>query len=402
MIDTVKDTLSNLINSTESELKNNILQFWIDHDVDNENGGFYGYISNDLVIDKTHNKASVLNARILWTFSTACRVYGDKKYLAVAERAYDYIVKYFIDEANSGVYWLLDYKGNVIDSKNQIYSIAFMIYGMSEFYRAAGRKESLDLAIKLYRSIEDHAYDNDNGGYIEAMTNDWQPLSDMSLSPRDMNVSKSMNTHLHVMEAYTNLLRVWSNDELRNSLEKLVNITINYIIDPNTYQFKLFFDKNWTSLSGISSFGHDIEGSWLLYEAAEVLGNEELLAKVRKISVNMAEKALERGTDKKNGGLFYEEENGVLTGDQKEWWPQAESVVGFLNAYQLAGYTYFLIEAIKTWNFINNHIIDKKHGEWFWGTTADGICVTDDQKVGPWKCPYHNSRMCFEILHRFK
>jgi N-acyl-D-glucosamine 2-epimerase len=393
--------IANLVEETESELKDNILEFWSNHAVDSENGGFYGFISTDLTIDKEHDKASVLNARILWTFSKAYGLYKEEKYLQIAERAYEYIRDFFIDKVNSGVYWLLDCRGNVVDSKKQTYAIAFTIYGLSEFFMATGRQESLDMAIKLYNTIEDHASDVLNKGYYEARTIDWLPLDDNTMSNDKSNVCKSMNTHLHVLEAYTNLYRVWKDKKLKTSLEDTINITINHILDRENYRFKLFFEDNWNSVSSIISFGHDIEGSWLLYEACEVLGNEELLNKAREISVRMAEKVRETGVDRKNGGLFYEQEGSVLH-DYKDWWPQAEAVVGFANAYQLTGQDCFMDEAFSMWNFIKAHILDKAHGEWFWGTTADGSNITNDEKVGPWKCPYHNSRMCFEIVKRFK
>jgi mannobiose 2-epimerase len=386
----------------ESELKNNILEFWINHTIDNENGGFTGFVSNDLIVDKAHDRASVLYSRLLWTYSLAYRSYKEEKYLAMAERAFNYITKYFIDKTNSGVYWLLDYKGNIVDSKKQTYAIAFAIYGLAEFYKATGKKESLDKAIELFNSIENHSYDKTNKGYIEARAVDWLPLEDMSLSEKDMNASKSMNTHLHIMEAYTNLLRVWDNDNLKNKLEELINVTMDYILDTDTYELKLFFDEKWNSMSEVSSFGHNIEASWLLYESAEVLGNKQLLEKVRDVSIRMAQAALEKGIDRKNGGLLNEAENGTIIDDSKDWWPQAEAVVGFANAYQLTGKPEFINEAIEVWHFINKYIIDKKHGEWFWGTTADGSTVINDEKVGPWKCPYHNSRMCFEVIQRFR
>ncbi len=391
--------IENFVKDIEQELRNNILEFWIKHSVDNENGGFYGFISDDLKIDKKHERASVLYSRILWTYSTAYRIYKDEKYLAMADRAYDYIVRYFIDSQYSGVYWLLDYNGKVRDSKKQTYAIAFAIYGMSEYFRAAGRPESLDIAVKLYNALEMHVYDKVKKGYMEACSRDWSPLGDKSLSLKDMNSAKSMNTHLHVMEAYTNLFRVWKDERLKNSLEELINVTIDHIIDPVSFQFKLFFDESWKPLSHIVSFGHDIEGSWLLLEAAEVSGNQELVSKVKTISTNMARKVLETGIDRKNGGLFYEEDNYELVTD-KDWWPQAEAVVGFTNAYQLSGEEVYLETALNTWNFIKRHIVDKVHGEWFWGTSADGSVVSRSEKVGPWKCPYHNSRMCYEIVER--
>lgn len=398
----LNEVIKTFTQEIEFELKNNILQFWIDHTIDDENGGFYGFISDDLIIDNTHEKASVLNSRILWTFSAAYRTYKEEKHLMMAERAYDYINKHFIDKINSGVYWMLDYKGNVVDSKKQTYAIAFAIYGLSEFFRATGRQDSLDKAIELFHTLEDYSYDKTNKGYIEATTVDWLPISDMSLSPKDMNVAKSMNTHLHVMEAYTNLLRVWDNAQLRKSLKELINVTIDHIIDPKTYQFKLFFDRTWNSLSNIVSFGHDIEGSWLLYEAAEVLGDTQLLEKAKDISIKMSRKVYEEGIDGENGGLYNERKAGAIIKDNKDWWPQAEAVVGFANAYQLTKEDIFMSQSIEMWSFIDKHIVDKVHGEWFWGTMAYGSKVTHNEKVGPWKCPYHNSRMCFEIIHRFK
>ncbi|ACL77296.1 AGE family epimerase/isomerase [Ruminiclostridium cellulolyticum] len=393
--------INKLVNELETELRNDILPFWINNAVDTDNRGFYGLISSDLTIDKTHAKAAVLNARILWTYSKAYSRYKEGKYFFMAERAYNYIVDFFIDKVNSGVYWLLDYKGNVLNSKKQTYAIAFAIYGLSEFFLATGRKESLTKAIELYNALETHTWDCVNKGYYEAHTTDWQPLADMSLSPADMNVSKSMNTHLHIIEAYTNLYRVWKDARLKSTLEEIINITINHIIDPKKHSFNLFFDEKWNPVSEKISFGHDIEGSWLLCEAAEVLGNKELIKRVSEISVAMAQRVYNTGIDTKYGGLFYEQDKNVIE-TIKDWWPQAEAVVGFSNAYQLTGNDCFMIEAVNTWSFIKAHIIDKVHGEWVWGTSADGLNVTNNEKAGPWKCPYHNSRMCFEILQRFK
>ncbi|AEY67873.1 AGE family epimerase/isomerase [Clostridium sp. BNL1100] len=390
-----------MVEELESELKDDILQFWIDNAVDKDNGGFYGYISSDLTIDKTHEKAAVLNARILWTYSKAYSLYKKEKYLFMAKRAYDYISDFFIDKVNSGVYWLLDYKGNVLNSKKQTYALAFAIYGLSEFYLATGRKDSLVKAIELYKALESNACDSVNKGYYEARSFNWQTLEDVSLSPADMNVSKSMNTHLHIMEAYTNLYRAWKDDGLKSNLEEIINITINHIINPEKHCFNLFFDEKWNPVSEKVSFGHDIEGSWLLYEAAEVTGNKELIEKVREISLSMAQRVFQKGIDKENGGLFYEQDKDVIE-TFKDWWPQAEAVVGFSNAYQLTGNDSFMIEAFNMWNFIKSHIIDKVNGEWFWGTSPDGLTITKGEKAGPWKCPYHNSRMCFEIIQRFK
>lgn len=386
----------------EKELYENILKFWMENTIDEENGGFYGYISNDLVVDKYHDKASVLYSRILWTFSTAYRFYRDEKYLVMATRAYDFILEHFIDREFSGVYWRVGYKGEVVNPKKQVYAIAFAIYGLSEYFRATGNRESLDKAVELFEALENHAYDNGHKGYIEALARDWSPLEDMSLSTKDMNARKSMNTHLHVLEAYTNLLRVWNNNQLRNKLKELIDVTLEHIIDKKHYRFKLFFDETWNPLSEIVSFGHDIEGSWLLNEAAEVLDDDEVWVRVKEISEKMAQGVYDKGIDRKYGGLFNEAEHSTLTDRSKDWWPQAEAVVGFFNAYQLTGNDSYLETSFHMWDFIDRYIVDRIKGEWFWGVSEDGRQPTRGEKVGPWKCPYHNSRMCFEMLQRLK
>jgi len=395
------EILNQFRSEVEKELTDNILEFWINNSQDNEYDGFYGCISNDLKIEAGHDKSSVLNLRILWTFSSAYRLYAQEKYMHAARRAYEYVKKHFIDYDNYGVYWMLDHKGQPIDTKNQVYSAAFAIYGLSEYYRAFGDNEALDLALKLYESLEKHARDRVYEGYIEAFKQDWSPLPDMSLSGRDMNVPKSMNTHLHVMEAYTNLLRVYDSPQLRESLGSLLQVMLGHIINHETWSFDLFFTMDWTSCVDAFSYGHDIEGSWLIYESAEVLGDQALLEKAKTASVRMAYEVRKNGLDHANGGIYYEKHPSGLD-DRKDWWPQAEAVVGFFNAWQISGDKVFLDDAINTWKFIQKYIVDSEFGEWYWGVTRDGSELTGCEKVSPWKCPYHNSRMCFEIISRVK
>ena len=381
-------------------LQKNILRFWLDKMVDQEHGGFYGRIDGHEHLHADAEKGAILNARILWAFSAAYRVLGDKTYLEAACRAKHYIIDYFIDPEYGGVYWSLDCNGKPLDTKKQFYAIGFAIYGMSEYARATGDAEALKVAIDLYRCIEEHALDHEYNGYIEAMTRDWQPIADMRLSELDANYPKSQNTHLHIIEPYTNLYRVWKSDELKASLHNLIDIFTDRILNPETHHLDLFFDMDWKRGAGaLESYGHDIECSWLIHEAALVLGDAEVLKKVEPI-VEMVAKASEKGLNA-DGSMVHEAnlDTGYVDSDL-HWWVQAEAVVGFFNIYQYFGDESALQKAQHCWTYIKENLIDNENGEWHWSRRKDGTLNLDDDKAGFWKCPYHNSRMCLEIIER--
>lgn len=381
-------------------LQKNILRFWLDKMVDQEHGGFYGRIDGHEHLHADAEKGAILNARILWAFSAAYRVLGDKTYLEAASRAKHYIIDYFIDPEYGGVYWSLDCNGKPLDTKKQFYAIGFAIYGMSEYARATGDAEALNVAIDLYRCIEEHALDHEYNGYIEAMTRDWQPIADMRLSELDANYPKSQNTHLHIIEPYTNLYRVWKSDELKASLHNLIDIFTDRILNPETHHLDLFFDMDWKRGAGaLESYGHDIECSWLIHEAALVLGDAEVLKKVEPI-VEMVAKASEKGLNA-DGSMVHEAnlDTGYVDSDL-HWWVQAEAVVGFFNIYQYFGDESALQKAQHCWTYIKENLIDNENGEWHWSRRKDGTLNLDDDKAGFWKCPYHNSRMCLEIIER--
>lgn len=381
-------------------LQKNILRFWLDKMVDQEHGGFYGRIDGHEHLHADAEKGAILNARILWAFSAAYRVLGDKAYLEAASRAKHYIIEHFIDPEYGGVYWSLDCNGKPLDTKKQFYAIGFAIYGMSEYARATGDAAALKVAIDLYRCIEEHALDHEYNGYIEAMTRDWQPIADMRLSELDANYPKSQNTHLHIIEPYTNLYRVWKSDELKASLRNLIDIFTDRILNPETHHLDLFFDMDWKRGAGaLESYGHDIECSWLIHEAALVLGDAEVLKKVEPI-VEMVAKASEKGLNA-DGSMVHEAnlDTGYVDSDL-HWWVQAEAVVGFFNIYQYFGDESALQKAQHCWTYIKENLIDDENGEWHWSRRKDGTLNLDDDKAGFWKCPYHNSRMCLEIIER--
>ena len=381
-------------------LTGNILPFWIDKMGDHENGGFYGRIDGHGNLHADAEKGGILNARILWTFSAAYRVLGKSEYLEMATRAKDYIIAHFIDREYGGTYWSLDYKGNPKDTKKQFYAIGFMIYGLSEYVRATGDKEALDYAIQLFECIEEHSLDVIYNGYIEACTREWGEIADMRLSDLDANYPKSQNTHLHIIEPYANLYRVWKDERLEKALRNMINIFTDKILNPETNHLDLFFEKDWTRGAGhLESYGHDIECSWLMHEAALVLGDAEVLKKVEEI-VPLVAKASEKGLNP-DGSMIHEA--NLDTGhvdDDLHWWVQAEAVVGFYNIYQHFGDESALDKSLQCWQYIKHNLIDYEGGEWYWSRRPDGTLDLDDDKAGFWKCPYHNGRMCLEIIER--
>ena len=385
--------VQDLKRSARCLLQENILPFWLCKMQDKERGGWYGRIIGRGQLVKDAPRGAILYTRLLWTFSAAYRVLHDSTYLEAASWTKDYILAHFIDSEYGGVFWSVTAEGEPLDTKKQFYAIGFALYGFSEYARATGDKEALQTAIDLYHQIEIHALDHEHNGYIEAMTRNWQPIDDMRLSDKDENYPKSQNTHLHIIEPYTNLYRIWPSKELEHSLHNLISIFTDHILNPKTHHLDLFFDMDWTRRSTTESYGHDIECSWLLHEAALVLDDKRVLEKVEPTLRKVAQ-ASEKGL-LSTGAMIHESGDADL-----HWWVQAEAIVGFLNLYQHFGDEAALEKALSLWNYVNSHLVDWVGGEWYWSIRADGTVNLVDDKAGFWKCPYHNSRMCLEILER--
>ncbi|RZK60698.1 MAG: N-acyl-D-glucosamine 2-epimerase [Pedobacter sp.] len=376
-----------------------ILSYWHRKSMDHKNGGFLGQIGGDEVVMDKADKGSVLNARILWTFSAAYNLNKDPLDLEVAKRSFEYFRAHFIDAGYGGVYWTLDYTGKALDTKKQIYALSFAVYGLSEFYKATFDDEALQLAKDLFFEIEDHSYDLVNGGYLEAFSRNWEEIGDLRLSEKDENEKKTMNTHLHILEAYTNLYHIWPNEKLKTQIVNLISGFSKHIVN-DEHHLNLFFDEFWVSKSKVISYGHDIEAAWLLQEAALSISDEQLIAETKLLAVKIAYAASE-GVD--DDGMIYEynPDTDHLV-DEKHWWVQAEAIVGFFNAWQLTNDEFFLNLCIKIWKYTKAYIVDGHHGEWFWGRNKDFSLMDGQDKIGLWKCPYHNSRACIEMIRRIQ
>ena len=377
------------------ELTACILPYWIKKMQDREHGGFYGRIDGNDFIHKNANKGAILNARILWTFSAAFRMLKHPEYLEMAERAYQYLTDFFIDKVNGGIFWELDYLGKPVNTKKQTYAQGFALYGLSEFHRATGKPEALEQAKAFFYLIEKHCLDQQSRGYFEAFTENWQPIDDMRLSEKDANEKKTMNTHLHILEPYTNLMRIWKSPEIIRAQKNLIHIFTDKILNRETHHLNLFFDENWNVKSSTVSYGHDIEASWLLFEAAQELGDDELTNEIKKLSLKIADAASE-GLEW-DGSMLYEKE-GEHVDTERHWWVQAEAVVGLMYAWKNSGKMLYRENAQDVWNYIRRHIIDHANGEWHWSCFPVLQVNRIKDKAGFWKCPYHNGRMCMEVM----
>ena len=378
------------------------LPFWCGPALDPINGGWMAWLSNDLRPDRSQPKGLIVNSRILWAFSAVHQVRPEPVYRGMAERAFDFVMNKFWDHKHGGAFWRLDDAGRVFDNSKKTYGQAFYIYALTEFHRAFGNQPALNRAKELFELVERHAHDAKFGGYLEVCNRDWSEAGpDARLSDKDMNEKKSMNNHLHVLEAYTNLSRVWPEPRVAERLRELIELFLNRILDVRTNHLHHFFNEQWQVRSDTYTFGHDIEASWLLCEAAEVLADAKLLARVRAVALQMAATVCDEGLGA-DGGLFYEGRDGKVIDTGREGWPQAEAMVGFLNAFELSNQKMFFFASVQTWSYIDKHLVDRVHGEWFWRIDPDGQPDPKLPKVSEWKGPYHATRACLETMKRLR
>ncbi len=385
-----------MVEEIKSHLTDCIIPFWKKLR-DEEHGGYYGYMDYDLQVDKKAVKGCILNSRITWFFANAYLTLRDESLLEEARHGYEFMQKYCVDREQGGVYWSVTYDGMPEDTTKHTYNQAFSIYALSSYYDASGDKEALRTAMELFHIIEERCMDEI--GYKEAFDRQFHEVENDKLSENGVIAEKTMNTLLHVFEAYTELYRVSGNADVAKRLGWILDTIADKIYNPKLHRQEVFFDREMNSILDLHSYGHDIETAWLIRRGTDVLGDKAYEEKMLPIILDLTSQVYAVAFD---GNSFANEcEKGVV--DQNRiWWVQAEAVVGFLNAYKLAPeHTEYLDAAKAEWNFIKEHVIDKREGsEWFWDVNAKGEAVSGKPIVEPWKCPYHNGRMCLEVIRR--
>lgn len=377
----------------ERELTGHILPFWKKLE-DLEYGGFYGYMDFDLQLDRKAEKGCILNSRILWFFSTCCLQMRDPECLAMADHAYRFLTEHCLDKEEGGIFWSVTYDGQPLDTTKHTYNQAFAIYALSAYYQATGKEEARELALDLFKLIESRM--RDEGGYLEAFDRAFQPSCNEKLSENGVLAERTMNTILHVLEAYTGLLQATGDGTVRQKLSEALQIVLDHIYLPEDKHLGVFFDSSYHSLIDLYSYGHDIEATWLLDLAAETVDDAALTKRIYSLTDTLVEQFYQRGFDGHSSPM--ECENGVVKED-RVWWVEAETVNGFLNAYRRhPEKKEYLKAAENTWDYIKTKVIDPRPGsEWYWSVNPDG---TPERKpiVEPWKCPYHNGRMCLRTM----
>lgn len=385
------------VNEIEKHLKERLIPFW-EGLKDSEYGGYYGYKGYDLKIDMQYEKGCILNSRILWFFSNAYMLLGEEHLKEAADHAYKFMMDYCMDKEYGGVFWSVTYDGKIKDDIKHTYNQAFAIYALSSYYDAVKDENALKTAKELFEIIEEKC--TDEQGYLEAFSRTFEPAGNDKLSENGVMADKTMNTLLHVFEAYTELYRVCGDERVAARLRFMLDVFKDKIFNENIGRQEVFFDKDYNTLIDLYSYGHDIETAWLIDRGLLVLGDEKYNKMLAPVTRTLAQNIYERAFV--NNSVLTEAENGV-NDVVRVWWVQAESIVGFINEGQKPGDGAKYFEAAgQIWEYIKTYFIDKRDGsEWFWSVNEDGS-PTKKPIVEPWKCPYHNGRMCIEVIRRMK
>ncbi len=384
------------LDEIKSELQEKIIPFW-NALRDDELGGFYGNVDSALNVDKMAEKGCLLNSRILWFYSNAYDLLGDEILLDNARHAYEFLITKCYDGERGGVYWSVNADGTPNDTQKHTYNQAFAIYALSSYYGVSEDKAALDKAFELFEIVEKNC--TDEGGYLEAFDIEWKPFVNDKLSENGVMASRTMNTLLHVMEAYTELYRVSGDSRVSRRLEWILGEIADRVYCPERRRLEVFFDLSMNSLIDLHSYGHDIEAAWLVDRACDVLDNAEVTQKMRPITAVLEDEII---------SAAYENEslnNECCCGEVDKWrvwWVQCEAIIGFFNAWQKRpDRDDFLGAAQSIWNFTKKYVSDDRDGgEWHYQVDVSGTPDMGKDVAGEWKCPYHNGRMCIEIMRR--
>jgi len=398
MTETTESKKSELLRFAERQLKEVILPFWSGDMVDEMHGGFVSQVDHYGRKQSDQPKGIILNARILWAFSAVFNAFKDPRYLELADRAFHYLQENFLDSEHPGYVWSIHPDGTFHNDKKQIYAQAFVMYALAEYTNITGDEQVLNTAFRLFDLIEEKSFDRMKNGYLEAFSRNWKEIGDLRLSELDMNEKKTMNTHLHIIEAYTRLYSLQPEPRLKDKIQNLIHVFQHHIMQED-HHLGLFFDEDWDLKSDDISFGHDIEASWLLHESALCVGDDNLIEGVSALSVNIAKAVLPAITTK--GGLIHEgnRRTSHISGEL-EWWAQAEAVVAFINVFKLTHDNIWLDRAMGSSRYIDRYFTDHVNGEWYYRVDEKGNPIPTYEKAGFWKCPYHNTRMCLEVMKR--
>lgn len=385
-----------MVEEITKHLKEGIIPFWKNLR-DDQYGGYYGYMDYQQNLDKKAVKGCILNSRITWFFSNAYMTLGDESLLDEARHGYEFLRDHCLDRECGGVFWSVKYDGTPEDTTKHTYNQAFSIYALSSYYDASKDEESIRIAEELYNLIEERC--SDEGGYLEAFDREFKPVENDKLSENGVIAERTMNTLLHVLEAYTEFYRVTKKEEVKKRLEWILDVVAEKIYNPKLHRQEVFFDSEYHSLIDLHSYGHDIETAWLVDRAVEVMEDPEYERKMTPITKALTKEIYETAFD--GHSISNECEKGVVDTD-RVWWVQAEGVVGFLNGYQKDPEKKEYLEAAESiWQYIKDYLIDKRSGsEWFWLLDKEGKPYEYKPIVEPWKCPYHNGRMCMEVIRR--
>ena len=397
--------LANYAADMREDLTERILPYWYDTTLDKTNGGYV--LADDVQGPRAATeKQLVTQSRLIWTFSRVhLKGYSAEKrnYLKAAEHGYRFLLDHFLDKKNGGYFWTTDLSGKVLNDRKIIYGESFVIYALVEYYRASNDKEALRRAIDLYHDVQQHAHDPKNGGWFEHFTRDWTPI--LKPDPEaivEVAGYKSANTHLHLMEALTELYEVTLDDETKHSLEESLRLNTTYFYPKDAGKSCFHRQPDWKEVtdpkSAGLSYGHNVEFAWLMIRAQKVLGAppawDHFYAHLNH--------AMNYGYDHEHGGLYSRgSDDKPATDTDKVWWVQAEMLAALSDALQQKRNAEYEVALKKLLDFVTNFMTDPSDGVWLDTVTAEGK-FKNTGKAHNWKANYHDVRAMLKFIEAFR